>query len=120
MSTQSEAILENNLIKQLMCLGYAVIKINNAEALESFLKSQLEAIKRLVAAAICLRLKMEKRNKMLKTYLDTKIYVNFVLLKGIANASSSYRLDCFLTQDNTPPMPLIDAHLGGLFFTANE
>ena len=24
--------------------------------------------------------------------------------------------DCFLTKDNTPPMPLSDAHLGGLFF----
>ena len=78
MTTQPEATLENNLIKQLMCLGYAVIKINNAEALESFLKSQLEAIKRLIAAAICLRLKMEKRNKMLKTYIHSYINSTFV------------------------------------------
>lgn len=43
MSHQSEATLENNLIKQLKGLGYAVAKIPDGEALVNNLKSQLEA-----------------------------------------------------------------------------
>ena len=42
MSAQPEAILENNLIKQLIGLGYASVKIHDGEALVSNLKSQLE------------------------------------------------------------------------------
>ena len=40
---QSEAILENNLIKQLIGLGYASAKVLDGAALVSNLKSQLEA-----------------------------------------------------------------------------
>ncbi|MEY3499197.1 MAG: hypothetical protein RL308_866 [Bacteroidota bacterium] len=43
MTTQSEAILENNLIQQLQSLGYAFVTITNGETLVSNLKSQLEA-----------------------------------------------------------------------------
>ena len=43
MSHQSEAILENNLIKQLIGLGYASAKVMDGDALVSNLKSQLEA-----------------------------------------------------------------------------
>lgn len=43
MSHQSEAQLENNLIKQLQALGYEWVKIQDAEALVSNLKAQLEA-----------------------------------------------------------------------------
>ena len=42
MSHQSEAILENNLIKQLLEMGYASVKITDGTALISNLKSQLE------------------------------------------------------------------------------
>lgn len=42
MSGQSEAILENSLIKQLMGLGYAAVQIHDGEALLSNLKTQLE------------------------------------------------------------------------------
>jgi type I restriction enzyme R subunit len=42
-SHQSEAILENNLIKQLLEMGYASVKITDGTALISNLKSQLEA-----------------------------------------------------------------------------
>ena len=42
MSKQSEAILENNLIKQLVSLEYAPVKIKDDTALESNLKTQLE------------------------------------------------------------------------------
>lgn len=42
MSAQSEAILENNLIKQLIDLGYASAKVMDGDALVSNLKSQLE------------------------------------------------------------------------------
>lgn len=42
MSSQSEAILENNLIQQLLGLGYAAVRIQNGEGLISNLKSQLE------------------------------------------------------------------------------
>lgn len=42
MSHQSEAILENNLIKQLIGLGYQSVKIPDADALVSNLKTQLE------------------------------------------------------------------------------
>jgi type I restriction enzyme R subunit len=47
MSTQPEAILENNLIKQLVGLGYASVKIHDGDALVS--KS-----KRVVAANVCM------------------------------------------------------------------
>ncbi|MBK7370908.1 MAG: type I restriction endonuclease subunit R [Saprospiraceae bacterium] len=40
---QSEAILENNLIKQLTSLGYDLIQIHDGEALLANLKAQLEA-----------------------------------------------------------------------------
>ena len=43
MTTQSEAILENNLIKQLVDLGYASVKVIDGNALVSNLKTQLEA-----------------------------------------------------------------------------
>ncbi len=43
MATQSEAILENNLIKQLTGLGYAAVQIHDGDALLSNLQSQLEA-----------------------------------------------------------------------------
>ena len=43
MTTQPEAILENNLIKQLIGLGYASVKIPDGETLVSNLKTQLEA-----------------------------------------------------------------------------
>jgi type I restriction enzyme, R subunit len=42
MSHQSEAVLENNLIKQLIGLHYSVVKIQYGDALVSNLKSQLE------------------------------------------------------------------------------
>ena len=42
MSHQSEALLENNLIKQLIGLSYASVKIQDGVALVSNLKSQLE------------------------------------------------------------------------------
>ena len=43
MAHQSEAILENNLIKQLVGLGYASVKVMDGDALVANLKSQLEA-----------------------------------------------------------------------------
>ena len=42
MSHQSEAVLENNLIKQLRGLEYASVQIQDGEALVSNLQSQLE------------------------------------------------------------------------------
>ena len=42
MAHQSEALLENNLIKQLHGLGYASVTLTDGEALVSNLKSQLE------------------------------------------------------------------------------
>ncbi len=43
MTHQSEAILENNLIKQLVSLGYESVKIHDGDAFVSNLKTQLEA-----------------------------------------------------------------------------
>ena len=43
MSHQSEAVLENNLIKQLVELGYSSARVMDGDALVSNLKSQLEA-----------------------------------------------------------------------------
>jgi len=43
MSHQSEAILENNLIKQLHDLGYAVGKVRDGSSLIANLKAQLES-----------------------------------------------------------------------------
>lgn len=65
MTAQSEAILENNLIKQLIVLGYAPVKIHDGVALVSNLKGQLEVTqtlwwlslpksKRVVAANVCM------------------------------------------------------------------
>jgi type I restriction enzyme R subunit len=42
MSHQSEAVLENNLIKQLRCLAYASVQIQDGNALVANLRSQLE------------------------------------------------------------------------------
>lgn len=46
MSLQSEALLEQNLIKQLMGLGYASVKIQDGDGLLSNLKTQLEQFNR--------------------------------------------------------------------------
>ena len=48
MSHQSEAILENNLIQQLIGLGYASAKVMDGDALVSNLKIQLEAFNKAV------------------------------------------------------------------------
>lgn len=51
MSHQSEAILENNLIKQLVSLGYESVKIHDGEAFVSNLKTQLEAFNQTIFTA---------------------------------------------------------------------
>lgn len=43
MTYESEAQLENNLIKQLVGLGYASVKVMDSESLVANLKAQLEA-----------------------------------------------------------------------------
>jgi type I restriction enzyme R subunit len=48
MSHQTEAILENNLIKQLVELGYASVKVMDGDALASNLKSQLEVFNKAI------------------------------------------------------------------------
>ena len=48
MSRQSEAILENNLIKQLVQLGYSSTKVVDGAALVSNLKSQLEVFNKTI------------------------------------------------------------------------
>jgi len=42
MSHQSEAVLENDLIKQLLGLDYTTVSIQDGEALVSNLQNQLE------------------------------------------------------------------------------
>ncbi|MCK5280761.1 MAG: hypothetical protein KAK04_19545, partial [Cyclobacteriaceae bacterium] len=42
MSSQPEAILENNLVKQLTGLGYARVQIHDEEGILTNLKAQLE------------------------------------------------------------------------------
>ena len=42
MTTQSEALLEKNLINQLIGMGYSSVKIQDGDALVANLKSQLE------------------------------------------------------------------------------
>ena len=46
MTKQSEAQLENNLIKQLAGLGYQNVTIKDGDALVSNLKAQLEAFRK--------------------------------------------------------------------------
>ncbi len=41
-NTQPEAILENQLVQQLMALGYSIVKIDNKKKLIANLKNQLE------------------------------------------------------------------------------
>lgn len=38
------------------------------------------------------------------------------VLHPVGSAYGSWNIDITLINDNTPPMPLSDAHLGGLFF----
>jgi type I restriction enzyme R subunit len=47
MNHQSEAILENNLIKQLIDIGYKSAKIMDGDALVVNLKSQLEVFNKM-------------------------------------------------------------------------
>jgi type I restriction enzyme R subunit len=51
MSHQSEAILENNLMKQLVGLGYESVKIHDGEALVANLKTQLETFNKTTFSA---------------------------------------------------------------------
>jgi len=51
MSHQSEAVLENNLIKQLIGLKYSSVKIPDGDALVSNLKSQLEVFNKTIFSA---------------------------------------------------------------------
>ena len=44
MSHQSEAILEANLIKQLISLGYESVKIHDGDAFVTNLKAQLQRL----------------------------------------------------------------------------
>ena len=47
MSRQSESVLEDNLVKQLISLEYEQVTIKDDKALEANLKSQLEKHNRL-------------------------------------------------------------------------
>ena len=53
-------------------------------------------------------------------FVNTATLTTFVLTEpgrhSIRTASGSAFKKNVYTQDNTPPMPLSDAHLGGLFF----
>jgi len=51
MSHQSEAILEANLIRQLIALGYSSVKIHDGEAFVSNLKTQLDAFNKTIFTA---------------------------------------------------------------------
>lgn len=42
------------------------------------------------------------------------------VLQLVKYASSSRLRKIYSVNDNTPPMPLFDAHLGGLFFLSHE
>lgn len=41
-------------------------------------------------------------------------------LLPVRSAYRSFLKESIFTKDNTPPMPLSDAHLGGLFFLGHE
>lgn len=64
----------------------------------------------------------EKR--LVKTTFYSKNTYIFVLISIFINPVLFYygcfQTDSKITKDNTPPMPLNDAHLGGLFFYSHE
>ena len=58
--------------------------------------------------------------KGFKYFVNTITCVTFAITKlethTTSTALKSVLKKIVYTQDNTPPMPLLDAHLGGLFF----
>ena len=56
---------------------------------------------------------------MILNLANTTIGVTFANASPLSNfkelVDGAYNCKCFLTKDNKPPMPLFDAHLGGLF-----
>jgi len=53
---------------------------------------------------------VNKSNNTMLLFCIFAVQNDFSLYKKVINQ------DRLITQDNTPPMPLRDAHLGGLFF----
>jgi hypothetical protein len=60
------------------------------------------------------------KNLTLKKFIEFKKDITFVstvsALHTVISASGSFLIDSSFTNNNTPPMPLHDAHLGGFLF----
>lgn len=49
-------------------------------------------------------------------YYNCSIFASTVPVLLLACSNGSFSSKVIVTNNNTPPMPLLDAHLGGLFF----
>ncbi|SMC61500.1 hypothetical protein SAMN04488101_101730 [Pedobacter nyackensis] len=61
-------------------------------------------------------LNLTKRNILKKVKKGGIFALTVPVLLSIRTAHMSFFKEQFSTQDNTPPMPLLDAHLGGFLF----
>jgi hypothetical protein len=101
MAKQPKQILEEQLVAQLQMLGYGLIDTIHYKALIISIIGKLN----------------------LKMFTEFKKGITFVLtvlatLKSerIAYQGESFAFTGYHNLTNTPPMPLSNAHLGGLFF----
>lgn len=60
---------------------------------------------------------MIENKKIVNKYDDTKLlFCTFAVQNNFSMHRKVIQQDSLITQDNTPSMPLRDAHLGGLLF----
>lgn len=95
MSRQPEQILEEQLVSQCKSLAFGSLVFRMIKSLKNNII----------------------KNLTLKMFTEFKKGVTFVstvpLLLPIRTAHGSFFFDSIFTNNNTPPMPLHDAHLGG-------
>jgi hypothetical protein len=98
MNSQPEQILEEQLVGQLQKLGYSEVA--------------LSPIKHLKISVF--------KNLTMNMYIVFKKGIKFVLsvldLYTVRSVFRSSFFESIFTNNNTPPMPLHDAHLGGFLF----
>lgn len=59
----------------------------------------------------------KKISTLKNTYLQNSLYICTIIVDVFSSKTSNYfQSDCNFTNNNTPSLPLCDAHLEGFFF----
>ena len=103
--------LAKDTVKDYEIIAYAPDKTENQKLIADFME------KYITRPFEYLDYMMIENKKIVNKYDDTTLlFCTFAVQNDFSMYRKVIQQDSLITQDNTPPMPLCDAHLGGLLF----